>query len=88
MTQPDYDPKIIFEDIQEFIDPIIIAPALELDLVEHEHLQMQLSSYRTLIEGIQVHVCLAADPDAIYVVDRPNIVDEDGNCLVCGGPTI
>ncbi len=82
-----FDPEIYVQDTAEFIDPIIIAPVLDLDEVENEGLRVKLDAYRTLVEGIQVHVCPAAPQDCIYVVDRPLIVDEEGNCLVCGGPT-
>jgi hypothetical protein len=85
MTQP--DPEIWVQDIAEFVDPIIVAPFLDLELVENDHIAMMINSYQTLVAGIQVHVCLACDPNMVYLVDRPEIVDENGLCLVCGGET-
>lgn len=67
------DPTIVFEDIDEFVDPLIIAP-VGCDTGE--------------VLGIQLHHCPQADGDRIYVVDRPNVVDQWGMCLVCGGETV
>jgi len=77
-----FDPEIVFEDVDEFMDPIIVtAGAWDRTIV------MLTDDQRTLVEGIQVHTCPYAESGRIYVMDRAKIVDETGICLVCGEDT-
>jgi len=79
---PEYDIEIVFEDIAEFQDPIIVTSG-DWDTQIAELTDAQ----RTLVDGIQVHTCPYADPGRIYVIDRPKIVSENGLCLVCSQET-
>lgn len=85
-STPEYDPEVVFEDLPEFVDPLIVAP-LNGGLLEELGLGVEDDRVRTKVNGIPVHFCEYADPSKVYVVDRPNVVDEDGLCLVCGGET-
>jgi len=85
---PAFDPEIVFEDVDEFVDPIIVTRTLEdldahpwgLDFVPN----LEKTEFSTRLMGVQVHTCVLCDPGKVYVLDRRNVVDADGLCLVCG----
>ena len=81
--EPELDPVIIYQDIEDFVDPIIITGSQLTEMA-----LMQRDSLRTRVLGIQVHVCPKAEVTDIYVMDRKDVVDEQGLCLVCGGETV
>jgi hypothetical protein len=75
-STPTPDVPIIFEDVEEFVDPIMVVGD-----------RGDLDPNVWQVHGIQVHVCPKAEVGVVYVVDRPKIVDEEGLCLVCGRDT-
>jgi hypothetical protein len=79
----EYDPEIVFEDQSEYIDPIIVTGTWDWDRA----VVTMTDEQRTLVEGIQVHTCPYAERGRIYVLDRLNVVDGEGLCLVCGEET-
>jgi hypothetical protein len=80
------DPEVTFEDIESFVDPIIVTRAIG-DLKAHE-MALEESELKTTLLGIQVHVCPLCEPGKVYVMDRINVVSfETGMCLVCGQET-
>ncbi len=82
--QGEVDVEIVVSDVPSFVDPIIIAP----DLAVLDEIVEAAGAMKTLVAGIQGHACSGCEPGKIYVVDRVNVVDDDGLCLVCGGETI
>jgi hypothetical protein len=89
--EPSFDPEIVYEDVETFVDPIIVTRSLAdldahpwgLDFIPN----LEQTEFKTTLMGVQVHTCVFCDPGKVYVLDRRNVVDENGLCLVCGMET-
>jgi hypothetical protein len=87
LAPPEYDMEIVYEAVDVLVDPVVVC---NHDLTDDglQALGARREELRTLVNGIQVHRCPHAEPGKIYLLDRRNVVDDDGLCLVCGGPTV